>query len=133
MALFRPPPLVIRDQHLPQQVPIDGYGDVGFSFQGMSHPGSLLCLPSGIHGWPVRTPAEIDAETLAPVFDQSGAIDVLLVGTGRDIAAFPAELRRLLREASIGVEVMATAPAIRTYNILLAEGRPVAAALIATG
>jgi uncharacterized protein len=131
MAPFQRPPFVIRDQHLPQRVPIEAYGDYGFRFEGMTHPGSLLCLPSGIHGWAVREASEIDAEALAPVFDQAAAIDVLIIGTGRDIAPFPASLRAALREAGIGLEVMGTVPAIRTYNILLAEGRPVAAALIA--
>ena len=55
----------------------------------------------------------------------------IVIGTGADIAAIPAGLRASLREVGIGLEVMGTRPAIRTYNILLAEGRPVAAALIA--
>ncbi len=131
MAFFKRPPLVVRDQHLPQQVPIDAYGDYGFRFSEMTHPGSLLCLPSGIHGWDAATAADIDRESLAAVFDQSDAIDVLIIGTGSDIAALPAGLRASLREVGIGLEVMGTRPAIRTYNILLAEGRPVAAALIA--
>ena len=42
---------VIRDQHFPGRAPIDAYGNGGFRFAGMSHRGSILCLPSGIHGW----------------------------------------------------------------------------------
>jgi uncharacterized protein len=131
MALFQRPPTIVRDQHLPRQVPIEAYGDFGFRFEGMTHSGSLLCLPSGIHGWQAERPADIDADALAPILDQASAIDVLIIGTGRDIAPFPPALRAALREAGIGLEVMGTVPAIRTYNILLAEGRPVAAALIA--
>ncbi|MBZ9935461.1 MTH938/NDUFAF3 family protein [Mesorhizobium sp. BR1-1-16] len=133
MALFkRPAPIVPRQQHLPQQVPIDAYGgEAGFRFAEMAHPGSILALPSGIYGWAPKSAAELDAETLAPVLDEASAIAVLVIGTGRDIAAISAPLRQALREASIGVEIMATGPAVRTYNILLAEGRSVAAALIA--
>lgn len=132
MALFARPPVTVRNQHLPRRVPIDGYGpETGFQFSEMSHRGSLLCLPSGIYGWVPASAAEIDAESLQPVFDEAGEIDVFLIGCGRDIAAIPAPLRASLREAGMGVEIMGTAPAIRTYNILLAEGRPVAAALIA--
>ena len=131
MALFQRPPLVVRDQHLPQQVPIDAYGDYGFRFADMTHAGSLLALPSGIHGWPVEAAAAIDRAALEPVFEQAAALDVVVIGTGRDIAPFPAELCAELRAAGPGIEVMATMPAIRTYNILLAEGRRVAAALIA--
>ncbi len=40
--------------HLPRPVPIDAYGNGGFRFGGMSHRGSLLCLPDGIWAWPVR-------------------------------------------------------------------------------
>lgn len=131
MAILGRPPIVPRDQHLPQQVPIDGYGEYGFRFAEMSHPGSLLCLPSGIHGWAATSAAEIDRAALAPIFEQAEELDLLIVGTGADIAGFSAELRGELRAAGVGVEVMATVPAIRTYNILLSEGRRVAAALIA--
>ncbi len=133
MAISRRPDAIVpRDQHLPQQVPIDAYGgEAGFRFAEMAHPGSILALPSGIHGWPVKSVAEIDAAALAAIFDQRDAIDVLIIGTGADIAAVSPGLRQALREAGIGVEIMATGPAVRTYNILLAEGRPVAAALLA--
>lgn len=128
----RPGTVVPRNQHLPQQVPIEGYGGpAGFRFAEMAHPGSLLALPSGMHGWAPVNAAEIGVETLAPVFEQAEAIDILVIGTGRDIAPLPQPLREALRAAAIGVEAMATGPAVRTYNILLAEGRPVAAALIA--
>ncbi len=133
MALFtRPAPIVPRQQHLPQQVPIDAYGGApGFRFADMAHPGSILALPSGIYGWAPASAADISRETLAPLFAEANAVAVLVVGTGGDIAGLSAELRQALREAGIGVEIMATGPAVRTYNILLAEGRPVAAALIA--
>ena len=41
----------IRDAHFPGRAPIDAYGNGGFRFADMSHRGSILCLPSGIHGW----------------------------------------------------------------------------------
>ena len=131
MALFQQPPAVIRDQHLPQQVPVDGYGAYGFRFADLTHDGSLLALPTGIHGWAVRDAAAIDRAGLAPLFDQAADLDVVVIGTGRDIAFFPAALRAELRALGPGVEGMATVPAIRTYTILLAEGRRVAAALVA--
>jgi len=130
MALFTRPSISVRDQHFPGRAPIDVYGEGVFRFAEMSHPGSLLCLPSGIYGWPVVSAAEITEETLASVFAETADIDVLVIGCGRDIAVVPKALRERLRESGIGVEVMATGPAIRTYNILLAEGRPVAAALV---
>lgn len=130
MALFTRPSKSLRPQHFPGQAPIDVYGEGVFRFAEMSHPGSLLCLPSGIYGWPVGSAAEITAETLSDVFAEAADVALLVIGCGRDIAVVPKELREQLKAAGIGVEVMATGPAVRTYNILLAEGRPVAAALV---
>ncbi|MFP9137337.1 Mth938-like domain-containing protein [Devosia sp. XGJD_8] len=119
------------DGHYPEQAGIDAYGNGGFRFAGMSHRGSLLCLPTGMFAWPVTVPAEITMESLAPVFAVADDIDVLLIGVGPDIAAIPRELREALRERRVIVEAINTGSAIRTYNVLLAEERAVAAALIA--
>ncbi|MBX9911526.1 MAG: hypothetical protein K2Z25_22830 [Beijerinckiaceae bacterium] len=97
----------------------------------MSHRGSILATPSGIRIWPVARFAQITPESLQPVLDEAGTIDFLLIGTGADIAFVPAPLRERLREAGITIEGMATGAAARTYNVLVAEDRRVAAALIA--
>lgn len=117
--------------HLPRPAPIDGYGKGGFRFAGMSHRGSLLCLPSGVHAWPVTQAVEIDESALEPVFAEAGEIAFLLVGTGRDAWIMPQPLRARFRELGIPVEVTQTGAAVSTYNILLGERRRVAAALIA--
>ena len=121
----------LHDGFVPGRHGIDAYGDGGFRFAEMSHRGSILVLPSGIRAWDATEPRAIDAGALAPVLAEAGAIDLLLVGTGLDIAPLPEALRRRLREAGIGLDVMQTGAAARTYNILLAENRKVAAALIA--
>ncbi len=117
--------------YYPYQAAIDGYGNGGFRFAGMSHRGSLLCLPTGMHKWDVDTAAGIAFENLQPVFDAAEQIDVLLVGLGKDIVGFPKPIRQALRERSIIVEAIATGGAVRTYNVLLGESRAVGAALIA--
>ncbi|WAC26126.1 Mth938-like domain-containing protein [Ancylobacter sp. SL191] len=119
------------DAHLPQQVPIDGYGGGGFHFAGMASAGSILALPSGIHAWGPRVTTEIDVAALRPVLEQAGAIQLLLIGTGLDPWAIPDALRWQLRDVGISVDAMPTRAAASTYNVLLAEGRPVAAALLA--
>ena len=121
----------LEDKHYPAQVGIDAYGNGGFRFAGISHRGSLLCLPVGMFAWDVGSAAGITAATLAPVFAAADAIDVLLIGVGPDIATIPRDLRDALRERRIIVEAVTTGSAIRTYNVLLAEDRAVAAALIA--
>jgi uncharacterized protein len=115
----------------PYQATIDGYGNGGFRFANMSHRGSLLCLPTGMHKWDAATAADITLENLQPVFDAADKIDVLLVGLGKDIAGFPKPIREALRARNIIVEAVATGGAVRTYNILLGEDRAVGAALIA--
>jgi uncharacterized protein len=123
--------VVIRAAHYPGRAPIEAYGNGGFRFAAMSHRGSLLCLPSGIHGWRAPAAAAIDAASLDKVFAEAGGIQILLVGTGTEIVPLSAALRDRCREAGIVAEPMSTGAAVRTFNVLLAEERAVAAALIA--
>ena len=121
----------IESPHLPHQATIDAYGKGGFGFAGMSHRGSLLCLPSGIRAWPVTHPSEIDEAALTPVFAAAAEIGLFLIGSGRESWAMPDALRRRFHEHKLNVEVTRTGSAVSTYNILLGEGRRVAAGLIA--
>jgi uncharacterized protein len=117
---------------VPGTHPIDAYGAGGFSFAGMSHRGSILALPSGIRAWEVTDASQIDAHSLAPLFDEpAGAVEHLLIGTGSNFVPLAPALRKALRARGIAGEPMATGAAARTYNILLGEKRRVAAALIA--
>ena len=117
--------------HLPTPVSIDAYGNGGFRFGAMSHRGSLLCLPDGIWAWPVRNVSELTEAELAPVFARAQALDLFLIGAGRDPYALPEPLRARFRALSISVDCLATGPAAQTYNILLGEKRRVGAGLIA--
>ena len=117
--------------HLPRRVPVDGYGKGGFRFEGLSHRGSLLCLPSGLWAWPVTQAADIDEAALAPVFAEAADIDLFLLGAGRDRWIMPDGLHDRFRGLKINVDVTRTGSAVSTYNILLGEGRRVAAGLIA--
>jgi uncharacterized protein len=117
--------------HLPRSAPIDAYGKGGFAFAGMSHRGSLLCLPDAIWAWDVTRPEQIDKYSLARVFAAANSIDTLIVGTGTEVWLAPAELRAALRALRVTLDTMQTGPAIRTYNIMMGERRRVAAALVA--
>ena len=117
--------------HLPRRVPVDGYSKGGFRFEGLSHRGSLLCLPSGLWAWPVTQAADIDEAALAPVFAEAADIDLFLLGAGRDRWIMPDGLHDRFRGLKINVDVTRTGSAVSTYNILLGEGRRVAAGLIA--
>jgi uncharacterized protein len=117
--------------HLPRSAPIEAYGNGGFRFDEMSHRGSLLCLPDSMWAWPVTDPTQIDAASLARVFERADIIDTLLIGTGATVWLPPSALRNALREVRIVLDVMQTGPAIRIYNVMIGERRRVAAALIA--
>jgi uncharacterized protein len=117
--------------HYPGLAPIEAYGGGGFRFAGMSHRGSLLCLPSGIYAWEPAEPLEV--ASFEQALAESGAMRVLILGTGQR-QVFPAPpVRRAFGEAGVALEPMDTGAACRTYNVLLAEGRAVGAALIAVG
>ncbi|MBI2716998.1 MAG: hypothetical protein HYX37_21510 [Rhizobiales bacterium] len=118
-------------RHLPRAALIDAYGNGGFRFGDMSHRGSLLCLPDGVWAWPVKDAAEISAAALELVFARGEQLDVFLIGAGRDPWPIPERLRARFRALGVSVDAMATGPAVRTYNILLAENRRVGAGLIA--
>ncbi len=120
------------DPHLPQQVVIDAHGEGGFRFGGMSHRGSLLCFPDGIWAWPIAAPAALMNEALSPVFARAADLDFFVLGTGFGLWMPPPSLRARFREANVSLDVMTTGPAVRTYNVMLLEGRRVGAGLIAT-
>ena len=119
------------EPHLPRSAPIDAYGKGGFAFAGMSHRGSLLCLPDAIWAWDVTEPKQIDRYSLQRVFAAANSIDTLIVGTGAEVWLAPAQLRAALRAAQVTLETMQTGPAVRTYNVMMGERRRVAAALVA--
>jgi uncharacterized protein len=119
----------LEPARLPGQVPIEAYGNGGFRFAGMSHRGSILSLPSGVRAWEPALP--LDAQSLAPVLAEGKALALLVLGTGARHEPPAAQVRRALAEAGVALESMDTGAACRTYNVLLAEGRPVGAALVA--
>ncbi|MBI3524071.1 MAG: Mth938-like domain-containing protein [Betaproteobacteria bacterium] len=103
----------------------DGYVEIN----GQRHDNSLLLLPQQIEpGWGAagfEALSETDFASIA-----APGCEVLLFGTGRKQRFPHPSLLRPLMAARIGIEVMDTAAACRTYNILVAEGRNVAAALL---
>ena len=121
----------VYEGFVPGRHGIDAYGNGGFRFAEMSHRGSILALPSGVKAWSVATVADITEASLADVFAEADDLDFMIVGTGLDLAPLPDALRWRFREARIGLDVMQTGAAARTYNIMVGENRKVGAALIA--
>jgi uncharacterized protein len=121
----------IYEGFVPGRHLIDAYGKGGFRFAEMSHRGSILALPSGIHAWDVANVAGMTPEAFAHLREEADSIDLLLIGTGSEMEILPESVRSLLREIGIRTDVMPTGAAARTFNVLIAENRRVAAALIA--
>lgn len=112
---------------------IESYGGGRFRVSGVSFASSILVFPDRALPWAPHLPAEITLDSLDEVAraGTAGSVDVLLIGCGTRMTMIPGALRRALRDSGIVIEPMDTGAACRTYNVLVAEGRKVAAALIA--
>ncbi len=110
---------------------VGGYGGGGFEVGGLRHRGSILILQDRVLDWPVRSASEIDEAALQPILEAAGDLEILLIGSGDRVALLPAGLRQVLRDGGLGVDVMATSAACRTFNVLMMEQRAAAAALVA--
>ncbi len=110
---------------------IDAYGDGGFRAQGARHEGSVLVIADRVEAWAVKSMAEVDDTMLAALAERARGASLLILGTGAQSLPLSRARRALVEERGLGLEVMATGAACRTYNVLRAEERAVAAALIA--
>ena len=109
---------------------IESYGADGFRINGERHQGPVIVWPEGVVPWAVPDIASAGIETLGAMFAAEPPIEILLLGSGAAFEMAPAALRQALGARSIAVESMDTGAACRTYNVLMAEDRRVAAALI---
>src|SRR5437870_12337593 len=90
--------------YLPRPASIDAYGDGGFRFAGMSHRGSLLCVPDGIWAWSVNNVTELTVDALSAVFERAESLDFFLIGTGREPWVLPDDLRHRFHELALSVD-----------------------------
>src|SRR5262245_66360560 len=103
--------IVVREAHFPGRPPIEAYGNGGFRFANMSHRGSILCLPSGVYGWEPANDRTLSANDFVRLFAEANDVEVLLVGTGKELKQIPAALRAAFSEARISADPMATGAA----------------------
>ncbi|MDI1350617.1 Mth938-like domain-containing protein [Aquabacterium sp.] len=108
---------------------IHAYTRSSVSVNGEAHTRSILVPPTGpVIEWPVHALEDLSEAHFEAVV--AARPEVLILGTGPTLRfAHPGLLRRLMA-VRIGVETMDTAAACRTFNILVAEGRQVMAALL---
>ncbi|PJE27054.1 Uncharacterized conserved protein, contains Mth938-like domain [Pseudooceanicola antarcticus] len=103
--------------------PIDGYGPGFIRIGAEAVPAPVLVLANSTRPWGGETDTD-------PLLTLAGDVDVILLGTGAEMRPVPTALREALEEAGIGIEPMATPTACRSFNVLLSEGRRIAAALL---
>lgn len=114
----------MSSNHLGNIAPISPLAGLGFQFGGEIHRSALLISPEGIHGWSFGG-VGIDERELLRFLDEHerSHADFLLLGTGPKLL-FPAPgFRREIDRRGLGLEVMDTSAACRTYNILIGEAR----------
>ena len=112
---------------------IEGYGPSHFRVNGEIREGAILVLPTETHRWSVARFEDVTAESLQPIVAVAAEVDLLLLGTGKQLRPPPAGLRAALKVVGVALEPMDSGAACRTYNVLMAEGRRVAAALLPAG
>tara|TARA_B100001057_G_scaffold71907_1_gene66101 strand:+ start:99 stop:476 length:378 start_codon:yes stop_codon:yes gene_type:complete len=116
--------LRLREIDFGAAVPIEGYGEGFFRIAGQAVRAPLMVNKKGAKPWG-------GYEDFASLKAFCEDVDVLLVGTGQEISHIPPSFRSILEQAGVGIEVMSSLSACRTYNVLLSEERRVAAALFA--
>ncbi|QEI06029.1 hypothetical protein FXN63_09410 [Pigmentiphaga aceris] len=108
---------------------ITAYGSGYLDINKVRHDYAVTFGTSGtVERWPVTSVDDINADALAQASKDQP--EVLLIGTGSRQRFLTGPLIKPLLKAGIGVEVMTTQAAARTFNILVAEGRRVRIALI---
>lgn len=123
-------PLIPEDRQV-----IDSYGPGRFQIAGKTYTGPVLVFPNTVLTWDGAVEGDLatalDPASLALVGRADPAVEVFLIGTGAKVE-FVRPSQKAAIKAAVGLapDAMETGAACRTYNILLAEGRRVAAALI---
>lgn len=110
---------------------IASYGDGQFNVSGVVHDGNVLILPRETLPFPNKDVADFTIDDFRAVIATEPKTRILLIGTGHKTQFLPKALRQALREEQIVPEIMDTGAAARTYNVLITEGREVAALLLA--
>jgi len=107
---------------------LTGYGAGYLAVNGARYDYALIVTPDDAPlPWPVTSAADMTAESAAMLL--AGEPEIIIIGTGpTQIFPDPARLHPLI-EARVGLEIMNTPAACRTYNVLLGEGRRVLAAM----
>ncbi len=109
---------------------VRSYGPGHFLIGQREWQGAVLVRPQATVSWNVTRAEELSLESIAALRDGEPAPEILVLGCGRHSLPVAPAVRAALKQAGLALEVVDTGSACRIYNVLLAEGRRVAAALI---
>lgn len=110
---------------------IQGYSGGRFRVSGAVHEGGVIVMPDAVLPWDYNGDiAGLSEADFAPLFDVADRVDVALLGCGAEMAFLKPQIRAAFKARGMSVDVMDTGAACRTYNVLMAEGRRVAAVLL---
>ena len=118
-------PLIPSDRKV-----ISGYGPGMFRINDtvVNHP--IMLFPGRMMPWAPSDHGKLALDDFTMLADQPEPVEVLLIGTGETMQFMPPKLRQAIRDMGPVPDIMDTGAACRTYNVLLAEGRHIAAALL---
>ena len=119
-------PLIRSDRQV-----IQSYSSGCFKISGVAYEGAVIVFPGHTERWAFSGSAEtLTQDDLEIVIKESAGLDILLFGGGAQMAMVAPELRAELKRLGVSLECMDSGAACRTYNLLLTEGRRVAAAML---
>jgi uncharacterized protein len=118
-------PLIRSDRQV-----IQSYAAGQFKVSGQSYTGAIIIFPEETQNWDAVSLESLTPESFELLVQKASEIDVVLLGCGAEMRFLPPELRKALKDKGLSVEIMPTGAACRTYNVLMAEGRRVVAALL---
>ena len=107
-----------------------GYAGGGFQVNDEFITGSIILYPREVHYYPIAHESEISKELLEPHLNAIKP-DMLLIGVGGNPKHLYQPLRDYAHTKGVGIDIMSTSSACRTWNVLLSEGRKVVACLLA--
>ncbi len=121
-------PLIRANQNV-----IQSYTKGVFKISSVIYNSPVIVAPDMVNVWKipnVRGVSDLKLEHFYDLIKTSDNIDVMLLGSGAKMNFLPRELKVLLKENGLKIDVMDTGAACRTYNVLMADGRRVVCALL---
>ncbi len=122
--------ITLQQQSPEDMLLVEAYGEGGFRFLGRRVEGATLLFPDGFFPMASQTLSDLNEADFDKVLNAPEKPEILLIGTGDKMQLLPAAIRAFLEKHNIGFDIMDTGAAARTYNVLMMEGRRVAALLL---